>query len=97
MPVSPFTTLGLLGAETIALTSTPTALPNIPTSTVRQLTIRSVDNPWEWQLISTPGVAYFWMAAGDIFVIPIRDNVQLADFQFKAVSITADTRILYES
>lgn len=96
--LAPFRAVSLVGAETLALTSTPTALPNIPTEGYcTQLTIRSTDQPWEWRFESTPGTAYFWMATGDIFVIPIRDRSQLVDFTFKAVSATADTRILYES
>lgn len=96
--LTPFRAVSLVGAETLALTSTPTALPNIPAEGyVTQLTIRSVDQPWEWRLESTPGTSYFWMDAGDIFVVPIRDRSQLVDFTFKAVSATADIRILYES
>jgi len=95
--LSPWEATSLVGAETLALTTTPTALPSIPTFGVTRLTIRSTDQAWEWQFVSTTGTSYFWMDKGDIFVIPIRDYTQLLDFQFKAVTATADVRILYEA
>lgn len=95
--LAPFRAASIYGMETLTLTSTPTGLPNLPSAdSVNQLTIRTTDHPWEWRFDSISGSSYFWMAAGDIMVIPIRDQAQLQDFTFKAVSTAADTRILYE-
>lgn len=95
--IAPWEATSIVAAETLALTSTPTSLPNIPNAGVTRLTIRAVDQPWEWRFTTLAGSSYFWMAAGDIFVIPIRDRSQLVTFSFKAVSTTADIRILYEA
>lgn len=83
----------------LSLTGAPTSLPSLPSgdlgNQILQVTIRSVDQPWEWRF-GTSG-AYFYMATQDIIVLPMRDRVALEAFQFKAVSAPADMRIIYEA
>ena len=85
----------------LTLTGSETALPNLPTGdlgrNLSQITIRSRDTAWEWRP-SSSNSAWFWMAAGDILVFPIREGT--ADqFQFRRAATaagTCDMRIIYE-
>lgn len=84
--------------ETLTLPTSSTPLPNLPTGDlgrdVKQITVRVVDEPWEWQLDGHVG--WFWMDAGEILVIPMRDRPFLESFRLRAASASGDCRIIYE-
>lgn len=84
--------------EQLTLTSADTPLPNLPTGDlgrdVKQVTLRSVDQPWEWTFVGVG--AWFWMGAGEILVIPVRDKPHLDSFRIRAASVAGDFRIVYE-
>ena len=82
-----------------SLDTTSQGLPSLPTGDagdqILQVTLRSVDEPWEFRFGNSGD--YFWMASGDIMVLPVLDRAAIENFEFKAESITADMRIIYEA
>lgn len=84
--------------EQLTLSTASTALPNLPGGDlgreILQITLRSVDQAWEWQLNGQTN--WFWMDKGEILVIPIRDRNFLEAFRIRAASVAGDFRIIYE-
>ena len=63
-----------------------------------QVTIRSTDRAWEWRFGNSG--AYFWMAGGDIIVLPIADRRQLDTLQLRRAANdigTCDLRVIFEN
>jgi len=63
-----------------------------------QVTLRSTDRAFEWRFGATGG--WFWMAGGDVLVLPVADRRQLDTLQVRRAANdtgVADLRVIFEN